>query len=219
MKLQVESLTDKVYNILKQKIIDKELPPGTRLVDSQLAEEYGISRTPMRDAIRKLAEDGLVTSYSNRGYCVFKPTQKDIEEIFEIRLMVDEMAVRKLVNEILPQNPEAVATFRQFYEDLHAPKETEFENDSFIQADEDFHDRMILLTGNTRLFAIYSENRSQTRMFRRITSNDKSRMAKANRHHEKICEGLLNLNLEQALTAVDEHIRLSMQDALTDFQE
>lgn len=219
MKLQVESLTDKAYNILKQKIIDKELPPGTRLVDSQLAEEYGISRTPLRDAIRKLLEDGLVTNYSNRGYCVFKPTQKDIEEIFEIRLMIDEMAVRKLVNDVLPNDPEAVSTFQRLYDDLRATKDTEDKNESFIQDDEDFHDQMILLTKNTRLFTIYSENRSQTRMFRRITSSDKNRIAKANRHHEKICEGLLNLDLNQALAAVKEHVALSMTDALADFQE
>ena len=58
MFLKVDMLNQQAYDILKEKIIKKELLPGTRLVDSQLAEDFGISRTPLRDAIRKLAEEG-----------------------------------------------------------------------------------------------------------------------------------------------------------------
>ena len=77
-KLVVNNLTQQAYDLLRTKIITKEILPGTRLVDSTLAQQYGISRTPMRDAIRKLAEEGLVTPSSTKGYFVYKPTLKDI---------------------------------------------------------------------------------------------------------------------------------------------
>ena len=59
MILKIDTLNQQAYDILKEKILNKELLPGTRLVDSQLAEDFGISRTPLRDAIRKLAEEGF----------------------------------------------------------------------------------------------------------------------------------------------------------------
>ncbi|MGI5985982.1 MAG: GntR family transcriptional regulator [Clostridiales bacterium] len=214
IKLQVDSLTDQAYDILKQKIISKQFPPGMRLVDSQLAKEYGISRTPLRDAIRKLHEDGLVTNYSGRGYCVFQPTEDDINEIFEIRRMIDVAAATKLINEILPNDKEAYATIESFYNEFSA----DVEREGFIKADEDFHDKMVLMMGNARIYNFYVEIRNQTRTFRRRTSSDKERMARAYNHHEKICRGLLDLDLNAATEALTDHIELSRRNALEDLE-
>ena len=86
MILKIDTLNQQAYDILKEKILNKELLPGTRLVDSQLAEDFGISRTPLRDAIRKLAEEGfVVSSPTKKGYYVYQPSAKDINEIFELR--------------------------------------------------------------------------------------------------------------------------------------
>ena len=114
-KLVVNNLTQQAYDLLRTKIITKEILPGTRLVDSTLAQQYGISRTPMRDAIRKLAEEGLVTPSSTKGYFVYKPTLKDIEEIFEIREMIDISVTTKVITKILPQNPAALEKITQSY--------------------------------------------------------------------------------------------------------
>ena len=212
IKLQVDSLTDQAYDILKEKIISKQFPPGMRLVDSQLAKDYGISRTPLRDAIRKLYEDGLVTSYSRKGYCVFQPSKDDILEIFEIRLMIDVAAARKLIAEILPNNKEAYAVI----EDFHNKFSMVAENEAFIKTDEGFHDKLIQMMGSNRLYEFYTEIRNQTRSFRRKTSVDKARIAKANNHHERICRGLLDLDLDATIRAMTDHIELSMNDALQD---
>lgn len=211
-KLQVESLTDQVYDILKQKILSKQYPPGMRLIDSQLAEEFGISRTPLRDAIQKLYEDGLVTSNSGRGYCVFQPTEKDVNEIFEIRKMIDIAAATKLIREVLPTDKKAYSAIEEFYYQFGR----EVEPEGFIKADEDFHDKIVLLTGNTRTYKFYREIRNQTRTFRQKTSSDKSRIAKACNHHERICKGLLDLDLDATIIALIDHIELSRQDAIKD---
>lgn len=216
MQLKAESLTDQAYQILKQKILSRELAPGTRIVDSQLARQFGISRTPIRDAIRCLVEDGLVTNYGNRGYQVFKPTKKDIEEIFEIRLLLDEAAVRKIVRDVLPHNREVREKIMSML--IQMRKQSAADNDSiFAQSDEDFHDQLILLVENERMYLIYKDIRNQTRLFRQRTAEDRARIAKAYLYHERICEGLLELNLEKTLAAVYEHIELSKKDALMDF--
>ncbi len=212
MKLQVDSLTDQAYDILKEKIISKQFQPGMRLVDSQLAKDYGISRTPLRDAIRMLYEDGLVTTCSGRGYCVFQPSKDDIREIFEIRLMIDVAAARKLITEILPNDKAAYASIEDFYKVFSKDAEKE----GFIKADENFHDKLVQMMGNNRLYEFYTEIRNQTRAFRRMTAVDKARTTKANNHHERICKGLLALDLDATVKAMTEHIELSMNDALLD---
>jgi DNA-binding GntR family transcriptional regulator len=212
IKLQVDSLTDQAYGILKEKILTKQFPPGMRLVDSQLAEEFGISRTPLRDAIRKLYEEGLATSHAGRGYCVFSPGREDICEIFEIRLMIDVTAAKKLISEVLPHDREAYALIGQFHELFSG----EVEGEKFTKTDEEFHDKLVQLMGNARIQAFYMEIRDQTRTIRRRSSVDKARIAKFSGHHERICRGLLDLDLEATVQAMTEHIELSRADALKD---
>lgn len=215
MKLQVDSLSNQAYDILKQKIISQELKPGMRLVDSLLAEEFGISRTPLRDAIRKLVEEGLVTPFGKRGFCVFKPSKQDIIEIFEIREMIDKATVQKLIEEVLPGNPKAMQKLRQMYTQMT----NEVDDKDFVQVDEDFHDQLVLLTGNARLFSIFSDNRNQTRLFRGVTSSLAERRANAMNFHERICLGLLQLDLKATLQAVTEHIEQSRKNSLLDFPD
>ena len=215
IKLQVDSLTDQAYNILKEKILTKQFPPGMRLVDSQLAEEFGISRTPLRDAIRKLYEEGLATSHAGRGYCVFSPGRQDICEIFEIRLMIDVTAAKKLISEVLPNDSQAYSLIGQFHQLFSG----EVGGEAFTKTDEEFHDKLVQLMGNARLNAFYTEIRDQTRTIRRRSSADKARIAKFSAHHERICRGLLELDLEATVQAMTEHIDLSRADALKDLAQ
>jgi len=212
IKLQVDKLSDKAYEILKEKILTKQLPPGTRLVDAQLAKQFGISRTPLRDAIRMLSEDGLVTKSAGQGFCVFRPTKTDICEIFEIRLMMESAVAGKLIGEILPNNKEAYAVIQRLYQQFS--KETTEGN--FVDADEYFHDKLVSLAGNARLYASYEEIRDQTRIFRRRCLAEQDRVAKAGRQHARICEGLLELDLAATVRAISDHIYQCRDDALRD---
>lgn len=212
MILKVDMLNQQAYDILKEKILKKELLPGTRLVDSQLAEDFGISRTPLRDAIRKLSEEGLVVNNpTKKGYYVYQPSAKDINEIFDLRLILDMAAARKLIQEVLPKDPEALSTLEEVYQ-------AECEDEaSFVQKDEDFHDAVIRLCGNDRMSAIYSDLRSQTRAFRSVTSRNVERMTKAHNYHKKIFEGFQRLDLDATLDAIQKHVEYSRADALLDY--
>ena len=213
-KLVVNNLTQQAYDLLRTKIITKEILPGTRLVDSTLAQQYGISRTPMRDAIRKLAEEGLVTPSSTKGYFVYKPTLKDIEEIFEIREMIDIAVTTKVITKILPQNPAALEKITQSYlKGLNTPACST----DFIQSDEDFHASIISLSDNSRLIEYYSELRYQTKNFRLQTSKNTEKIQQANNYHEKIYEGIKTLNLDMALQAIHTHVEYSRLNAIRNF--
>lgn len=213
MKLKVENLNQQAYEALKDKILHKEFRPGDRLVDSQLAEEFGISRTPLRDAIRKLAEEGLVVNPSGKGYYVYQPSTNDINEIFEMRLILDKAAITKLITEIFPNNPSALEELKERFNAARDPNRSS----AFIANDENFHDTIIRLTGNSRMQAIYSDLKDQTRIFRRVTSHNVDQMDKAHDYHSKIFYGLINLDLDTAIAAAEKHVEYSRDDALTYF--
>lgn len=213
IKLVADSLNSQAYDIIKSKIINEELPSGTRLVASKIADEFGISRTPLRDAIRKLTEEGLVVCSENKGYYVFKPTLKDIEEIFEIRQMIDIAAATKLVKEILPVDEKARARLLDFRKSI----ENDVGSSKFIKSDEDFHDLLVSLSGNKRLREMYASLRDQTFSFRQITAHDEKRIKRAVDCHRRIFMGIMELNLDMAIEAIIEHIDNSKHDAMKDF--
>lgn len=219
MTLEVNSLANQAYEIIKSKILNGEIPQGSRLVDSQLAERFGISRTPMRDAIRKLHEEGLVVNSGARGYFVFKPTVKDITEIFEIRLLIDIAAATKLIENVLPNDPEARKVFEEYYVFFEDENNSEHYKDNFVKSDEDFHGNMIRMMNNDRLYSMYCEIRNQTRVFRQITSGDDDRRSTAFRTHGKICKALLDLDLRSAVDLITKHIEYSKNSALCDFED
>lgn len=215
MKLVASNLNDQAYHSLKNSIINKEIPPGTRLVDTQLAEQFGISRTPIRDAVRKLAEDGLVVKQKN-SYTVFCPSEKDIRDIFDLRLIFDLAAAKKLIYDVLPGNGEAMEQIRQSFEQI-IMQEAAPEEPHFVLNDESFHQTLIRLTGNSRMLELYSELSTQTRAFRRITSNDPDRVRRATEYHEKIFEGFMALDFTATTDAIRNHVDFSLKDALKDF--
>lgn len=215
MILKVDLLNQQAYSILKEKILNKELLPGTRLVDSQLAEDFGISRTPLRDAIRKLVEEGLVVSNpAKKGFYVYQPSAKDIDEVFELRQILDILAATKVIQEVLPEHPEALELLRKAYIENMVT-----EPDAFVQHDEDFHDAVARLCGNARMLAIYTDLRHQTRAFRSVTSRDEQRIKKAKNYHEKIFKGIEARDLEATISAIRKHIEFSRADALKDYAQ
>lgn len=214
VKIATQNLNHLAYMELKQKIINKELPPGTRLVDSQLAGKYGISRTPMRDAIRRLAQEGLVISRPQRGYEVFKATPRDVSEIFEVRLMIETAVITKLLTQTVPSDPQ---TYLEKFEQIEKRLERDMGKDdpeTFCKYDETFHESLIRLAGNERITAIYIENQNQTKAFRTFTSANPERVYQANDMHVKIIRSLGHRELCSALDAVKTHLQICQKYVL-----
>ncbi|NLZ51956.1 MAG: GntR family transcriptional regulator, partial [Thermoanaerobacteraceae bacterium] len=88
------SLRSKIYHHLKNAILDGVYKPGDSLIEMKLAKELGVSRTPIREAIRQLELEGLVTSIPNKGVVVEGVTLQDVEDIYEIRKMIEGLAAR-----------------------------------------------------------------------------------------------------------------------------
>jgi DNA-binding GntR family transcriptional regulator len=93
-RLPHSSLGDEVYRLLWKRILDRGLRPGDKLSDLHLSHELGVSRTPMREALRRLVSDGIVQAERNRGFFVASFSASDIAEIYDLRATLETMALR-----------------------------------------------------------------------------------------------------------------------------
>ena len=109
-------LRDVVFNTLREAILKGELKPGERLMELQLASKLGVSRTPIREAIRMLEQEGLAVTIPRRGAEVARMTEKDMEDVLQIRAALDELAVQLATEQITDEQFDALEQARQNFE-------------------------------------------------------------------------------------------------------
>ncbi|GAA4511400.1 GntR family transcriptional regulator [Actinoallomurus oryzae] len=143
--LRTGLLSDQVYDRLRQAIIDGSLGPNTRLVESDLARRYGISQAPVRDAIRRLAHEGLVSHVQRRGSYVAEISAEDAARAREIRVVLEGIAARELAAD---WTPEAEQALTEEVERMRAAARSGSQS-KLRQADLAFHRRLCALGGDT----------------------------------------------------------------------
>jgi len=107
-QLAGDLLSDQVYGRIRQSIIDGELPPGERLVESEIARRYGISQAPVRDAVKKLEHEGLVTYRRRRGNYVTVISPDETRQARQVRTVIEELAARELAGKLGPDDEHAL---------------------------------------------------------------------------------------------------------------
>ena len=200
-------LRDVVYNTLRQAILTGELQPGERLMEIALANRLGVSRTPVREAIRKLELDGLVVMMPRRGAHVAQITEKDLNEVLEVRIGLEEMAVRfacqRMSEEQLQEIRQAAKEFERLVDkgDLTA----------LAQADEHFHALIYKATANDCLCGITNNLREQVYRYRIEYLKDSAVRATLAAEHGEICDALAARDVERARRALCSHIENQQQ--------
>ena len=143
-------LRDVVFNTLRQAILRGELKPGERLMEIQLANKLGVSRTPIREAIRKLELEGLVLMIPRKGAEVAEITEKNMLDVLEVRRALEELAVKlaceRITEEEIQELKDAADAFQKILSEKDITK--------IAEADEAFHDVIFKSTGNDRLIQL-----------------------------------------------------------------
>jgi DNA-binding GntR family transcriptional regulator len=156
-----QSLSQQAGEAIKRRILSLDLPPGTRLVVDVLAEEMGVSRTPVREALRELVSQGLVT-YDGNSYTVTRYTRRDVEEIFAIRRALEVLAARQAAERISPQ---ALQELRALCEE-GVRRLRERDAKFLVEMDSRFHEIIAEQSGNTRLQSMLASLRDQAWLIR-----------------------------------------------------
>ena len=155
-------LRDVVFNTLRQAILRGELKPGERLMEIQLANKLGVSRTPIREAIRKLELEGLVLMIPRKGAEVADITEKSLRDVLEVRKALEELAVQLTCDKITKEQiRELEQAAEQFKKTLKSNDITEI-----AEADVRFHDIIYLATDNQKLILLLNNLREQMYRYR-----------------------------------------------------
>lgn len=195
-------LRDVVFNTLRQAILRGELQPGERLLEIHLANKLGVSRTPIREAIRKLELEGLVLMIPRKGAVVAEITEKSLRDVLEVRRALEELAMKLACEKILDEEIKELKAAAKEFENALKTKDVT----SFAEADVKFHDIIYRTTDNQRLIQLLYNLREQMYRYRVEYLKREDSHETLLEEHQYIIETLENRDVEHAVQAVCAHI-------------
>lgn len=195
-------LRDVVFKTLREAILRGDLKPGERLMELQLASKLGVSRTPIREAIRMLEQEGLAVTIPRKGAEVAKMTLKDMEDVLEVREALDELAVQIACEKITDEQLEKLRRVKEEFELCTRGKDVK----KIAEADVNFHDVIYEAADNPRLVSILSNLREQVYRYRVEYVKNPENYPILVREHEMIWKGLMSRDKERATHAMHEHV-------------
>jgi DNA-binding GntR family transcriptional regulator len=195
-------LRDVIFDTLREAIIAGELQPGERLMEVQLAEKMGVSRTPVREAIRKLELEGWVLMTARKGASVATFSVKDIMDVLEVRAALDGQAAFlsaiRIKGDELKELKNIEAQFMKNVEKGNLQ--------DIVKKDVEFHEVIYKSSRNDKLMQIVSNLREQVHRFRIIYTKDFSITQNLVKEHMEILEAIDSRNAEKAQKAAYAHI-------------
>lgn len=196
-------LRDVVFNTLRDAILTGKLVPGERLMENQLAEKLGVSRTPVREALRMLELENLVELVPRKGAQVLDMGEKDIVDILEIRSALEglatSLACKKMSKETLQQMKNMEVDFER------AVAENDVER--FVDIDEEFHDLIFSSTENSKLMQMFRTLRIQMYRYRMALAKNDTSMSTIVAHHRSIIRAIENHDSEEGASIAQGHIK------------
>lgn len=195
-------LRDVVFNTLRQAILTGELKPGERLMEIHLANRLGVSRTPIREAIRKLELEGLVTMIPRRGAEVAQITEKSMNDVLEVRRAVDALCVELACDRITEQELENLKLACDNFALAVKTKDIK----KIARADVELHDIIVQATGNKRLIQLVNTLSEQMYRYRFEYIKDFSQHEKLVEEHRIIYRSIVEKDKETASEAAKLHI-------------
>lgn len=195
-------LRDVVFNTLRKAILTGELKPGERLMEIHLAKRLGVSRTPIREAIRKLELEGLVTMIPRRGAEVAEITEKSLKDVLEVRRALDALCAELACQRITEEEKRQLAAACEEFEKATKTKDATV----IVRADVALHDIIVAATGNRRLVQLVNNLAEQMYRYRFEYIKDESQHEKLIEEHRMIYGNIMEGNRAAAAEAARLHI-------------
>lgn len=221
MALSFEPMTESrpireiAYDVLKKAIITGEIPAGERIVETDYADRLHISRTPLREALRKLERDGLVEYVMRRGVVVRAFTIEDIEQIYTIRNALEMLTLPAIVNNATPAD---IASLREKLAQMDILQEQEdFEALSLLARA--FHSELTAISGQKRILRVIEGQDEYIRRFSAMSIKHENRRESAHQEHYKLVEYVEQKKLDEFTALMKAHIERSKENCLAALAE
>ena len=208
-------LRDVVFQTLRQAILREDLAPGERLMEIPLANKLGVSRTPLREAIRMLEQEGLVVMIPRRGAQVAGISEKSLRDVLEVRKSLEKLAVElaceRMTEEDMKEMNRAEKAFSAAVHEGDALR--------IAETDEQFHDVIYNSTGNTKLVQLLNNLREQMYRYRLEHIKDEKSRLSLLEEHQRMMTALRSRDVELAKKAAGEHIVNQENNVLRNLRE
>jgi len=198
VKVQRTIMRDEVYDILREWIVIGELKPGEKLRDQELSEILGISRTPVREALLRLEDDGFVMTKANRWTIVSPIDIKEAESIFPIVKALESLAIKQGFENITTKDIKELESINEKFK-------TEMEKENIVEsfsADNEFHDLLVRSANNHELTKILTNLRIK---IRRLEIHFFSNSIESYKEHLKIIEALKKQDLSEVIETINDN--------------
>jgi len=203
-RLENLTLWQRVYDHLRGEILDGRLEPGAELAEVALSEQLGVSRGPLREAISRLAAEGLVTVRPRRGAVVRSLSEEEFLELYQVREALERMAVKLAVPRLTNEDFEALAAVNAAM-DEHAARD---EVEEFFRANLAFHARFLEACGNKKLQEVYGQLLDQVGRYRMRSLILRGNLGRSVSEHAAILRAAKRGDAERAAQLMADHIRV-----------
>ena len=208
-------LRDVVFNTLRKAILKGELKPGERLMEIALAERLGVSRTPVREAMRKLELEGLVVMIPRRGAQVANITEKDLNDVLEVRMALENLSIenacKKMTEEQLAELKRAAKVFEATMEEGNLVK--------LAEADVAFHEVIYQSSDTRRLNQVLNNLREQIYRYRVEYLKEEETRKLLVKEHDEIYEAIRNRDVKTAQEISYQHIENQREAIIRSIRE
>jgi DNA-binding GntR family transcriptional regulator len=198
---RAEPLADQVYRYLRQEILTGQIDPGSRIIESKIAKQLSISRSPVREAIRRLEQEGLVVT--DQGITtLFKPSRKDFEDLYELRLAIEPMAARLAAKHITAEGIVRLEEILRTTDESIATDQV----DTFIESNTQFHDLIVNSSNNRRMQKVMHELSALRRYYRYFVFKIYHRRVTSVEEHWQIYHAIRQGQSDEAWKRMTEHL-------------
>ena len=200
---RLSGLSASIVGTLKERIVGWQYPPEHRLTEEGLCREFGVSRSPVREALRALVTNGFVRKMANRGYAVRQLDLRDVEELYDLRTALELHVVERLASDSAGRRSELVA-LRETWKGIRAgpPRKGE----ELAQLDTRFHETLAELSGNHMLLEQLRAINERLLVFRMIDFDEPDRSEHTCRQHIKVIERIVAHDADGARIAMRRNI-------------
>jgi DNA-binding GntR family transcriptional regulator len=197
---------DQVYNSIREMIVQGVLKPGDSIFEAKIARELNISRSPVREAVRALEKEGLLVINEKSRITVYKPTMKDIEDIYQCRIVLESLAAslttRLATNLELKEIEETLLKSREYLDDYNKEKKH-----VLIEENAKFHDLIVKYSKNNRLKKQLRDLKSLSHYYRVLNFQGENREWNVFYEHQDIFTQIVSRNEEKACIAMQNHMK------------
>ncbi len=214
--LNVLNLREHIEQQIRNAVLDGTFKHGERLVETAIADRLSVSRAPVREALVALEREGIVVQIPRRGCFVVEFTDKDIEEIYSLRLLLEVEALKRVVKRDIEKE---MAEMQRLVNDLGKAVLQKSEPEKIVALDLSFHELICRAADHSRLYSAWCSMRTQTQLLIGVTSKthyDHPEQPKES--HQRVLDAIRGKELERAIAIVTEHILDAQQRALMSLQ-